>query len=201
MATYAEAEAGFEAGIACGTHLYNAMPPLDHRSPGLTGALLYNPQVVVGLIADGVHCHPAMIKLAWQSKGSRGLALVTDAMAALGMQPGVYQLGDYEVSVDSGSARLSNGTLAGSIVTLEQALRNLMGVSGCALADAIPSLSGTPAALLGLQNKGVIRPGSDADLTLVTPQGQVVMTIAAGQIVYNTEPERFRMDQARYLNL
>jgi N-acetylglucosamine-6-phosphate deacetylase len=201
LASYEEAVTGFEAGITSGTHLYNAMPALEHRAPGLTGALLANPQIVVGLIADGIHVHPAMVKLAWQSKGSKGLALVTDAMAALGMPPGVYNLGDQEVTVDGNSARLSDGTLAGSILTQDAALRNLMDVSGVGIADLVPTVSATPASVLNLQSKGVIRPGADADLTLVTPQGQVVMTIARGRIVYNSEPDRVRLEQVRRLDL
>jgi N-acetylglucosamine-6-phosphate deacetylase len=201
LASYEEAVAGFEAGITCGTHLYNAMPALEHRAPGLTGALLANPQMVVGLIADGIHVHPAMLKLAWQSKGSKGLSLVTDAMAALGMPPGVYNLGDQEVTVDGANARLSDGTLAGSILTQDAALRNLMEVSGVGIVDLVPTVSATPAGVLNLQNKGVIRPGADADLTLLTPQGQVVMTIARGRIVYNNEPDRVRLEQIRHLDL
>jgi N-acetylglucosamine-6-phosphate deacetylase len=167
----------------------------------LAGALLANPQVVVGLIADNIHVHPAMLKLAWQSKGSRGLVLVTDAMAALGEPPGTYQLGDLEVTVNSNTARLSDGTLAGSLLTQDVALRNMIEASGAQMADIIPSLSTTPAALLNLQQKGVVRPGADADLTLVTPQGEVVVTIVRGQIVHNTEPERLKLEPDRRLVL
>jgi N-acetylglucosamine-6-phosphate deacetylase len=201
LASYEQAMAAFETGVSCGTHLYNAMPALEHRSPGLTGALLAHPQAIAGVIADNIHVHPAMLKLAWQAKGSKGLALVSDAMAALGMPPGEYQLADQEVTVDETTARLSDGTLAGSILTQDAALRNLMEVSGAPIADVIPTVSSTPAALLNLQSKGVIRPGSDADLTLVTPQGHVVMTITRGQIVYNTEPERVKLEQIRRLDL
>jgi N-acetylglucosamine-6-phosphate deacetylase len=201
MASFEQAQAGFEAGVTCGTHLFNAMPALEHRAPGLTGALLAHPQMVVGLIADGIHVHPAMLKLAWQSKGSRGLALVTDAMAALGMPPGIYQLGDLDVTVDGSSAHLSDGTLAGCMLTQDAALRNMVEISGSVIADVIPSVSATPASVLNLQNKGVIRPGADADLTLVTPQGQVLMTIARGLIVYNAEPERVKLEQIRHLDL
>jgi N-acetylglucosamine-6-phosphate deacetylase len=122
-------------------------------------------------------------------------------MAALGMPPGIYQLGDLEVTVDGSSARLSDGTLAGSILTQDAALRNLMKVSDAAIADIIPSVSAAPASVLNLQNKGAIRPGADADLTMITPQGQVVMTIADGKIVYNAEPERVRLEQIRRLEL
>lgn len=201
QATYEQAQVAFEAGLNAGTHLFNAMPAIEHRAPGLAGALLANPQVVVGLIADNIHVHPAMLKLAWQSKGSRGLVLVTDAMAALGEPPGTYQLGDLEVTVNGNTARLSDGTLAGSLLTQDVALRNMIEASGAQMADIIPSLSTTPAALLNLQQKGVVRPGADADLTLVTPQGEVVVTIVRGQIVHNTEPERLKLEPDRRLEL
>ena len=201
LATYDEAQAAFDAGVTAGTHLFNAMPPLDHRKPGLAGALLANSQVVVGLIADGVHVHPAMLQLAWQSKGSRGLALVTDAMAALGKPPGIFHLGDFEVTVDETSARLSDGRLAGSILTQDVALRNMVAAGAATMAEIIPALSTTPAALLNLQQKGVVRPGADADLTLVTPQGFVVMTITRGHIAHNTEPDRIKLEPDRRLEL
>lgn len=201
QATYEQAQAAFDAGLNTGTHLFNTMPALEHRAPGLAGALLANPQVVVSLIADNLHVHPAMLKLAWQAKGSRGLVLVTDAMAALGEPPGAYQLGDLEATVNGNAARLSDGTLAGSLLTQDVALRNMIEASGAQMADIIPSLSTTPAALLNLQQKGVVRPGADADLTLVTPQGEVVMTIARGKIVHNTEPERLKLEPDRRLEL
>lgn len=185
LAGYTEAQVGIEAGISYGTHLFNAMAGLHHRRPGLIGALLADERVTVGLIADGVHVHPALVKLVWQLVGNGRLNLVTDAMAALGMPAGAYPLGNFQVTVDETSARLSDGTLAGSILSLNVALRNLMTFAGCSLTEALPAVTTTPFALLGLgQRKGQITPGYDADFVLLTPDLTVVCTIVAGQIVY-----------------
>jgi len=185
LATYAQAQAAFEAGVTYGTHLFNAMPPLAHREPGLPGALLTNPALTVGLIPDGIHVHPAVIALIWAAKGGARLTLVTDAMAALGMSPGRYQIGDQAVIVTETDARLEDGTLAGSTVSLDAALRNLMEFTGCSLAEALPAVTSTPALLLGLPDRGQIAPGFMADLVLLTPELRVGKTIVAGQVVYS----------------
>ncbi len=188
MATFAEATAGFDAGIRYGTHLFNAMPPLEHRQPGLPGALLTDDRPVVGLIADGVHTHPAVVKLAWNTLGPARLNLVTDAMAALGMGPGTHLLGDYEVFVDDTSCRLANGTLAGSILSLDEALRNLIRFGGCSLEEALPTVTTTPAQAIGIDHeRGQIAPGFVADLVLLTPDLRVRGTIVEGELVYAVE--------------
>jgi N-acetylglucosamine-6-phosphate deacetylase len=187
MATYDQAEAGFDAGVRYGTHLFNAMPALGHRDPALPGALLTDARTTVGFIADGVHTHPAVIKLVWQALGGARLNLVTDAMAALGMPSGIHVLGDYEVTVDATSARLADGTLAGSILSLDQALRNLIDITGCTLAEALPTITTTAARALGLDGeRGRIEPGYAADLVLLTPDRRVHTTIVDGEIVYTT---------------
>lgn len=186
LATYAQAQAAFEAGVTYGTHLFNAMPTLNHREPGLPGALLTNPALTVGLIPDGIHVHPAVIKLIWAAKGGARLTLVTDAMAALGMSPGRYQIGDQAVIVTETDARLEDGTLAGSTISLDAALRNLIEFTGCALADALPTVTTTPAALLGLPDRGQIAPGFMADLVLLSPELRVEKTIVGGQVVYQS---------------
>jgi len=185
-ATYAEAQAGFEGGICYGTHLFNAMSSLHHREPGLTGALLTDPRLTVGIIADGVHAHPAIVRMAWQTLGNTRLNLVTDAMAALGMPPGQHLLGDYDVVVDETSARLVDGTLAGSILSLDTALRNLVAFAECSLAEALPTVTTTPARLLGLSGqRGQLAPGYLADLVLLSPELDVVMTVVEGRIAYD----------------
>lgn len=185
LASYAAARAGLAAGIRYGTHLFNAMGALHPRQPGLAGALLADERITVGLIADGIHVHPALVKMVWQAVGHGRLTLVTDAMAALGMPPGTYPLGDFEVTVGQRAARLAGGTLAGSILSLDAALRNLRTFTGCSLAAALATVTTTPAALLGYgERKGKIAPGFDADFVLLTPQGNVVCTIAGGKIVY-----------------
>ena len=184
-AGYAAGRAGFDAGIAYGTHLFNAMRPLDHREPGLPGALLTDPRPTVGLIADGIHVHPAVVALAWQATGPARLNLVTDAMAALGMLPGRYQLGDWQVQCDGAACRLANGRLAGSVLSLDQAVRNLIAFTGCDPAAALATVTTVPAALLGLDcTHGRITPGHVADLTLLTPDLQVAVTLVGGKVVY-----------------
>ena len=185
MATYDEAVAGFDAGARYGTHLFNAMPSLGHRDPGLPGALLADARMTVGFIADGVHTHRSIIGLVWKLLGPKRMSLVTDAMAALGMPPGAHRLGDYDVVVDATSARLADGTLAGSILELDQALRNLVEIAGCTLGDALETMTTTPARLLGVEaERGRIEPGCVADLVLLSRDLRVDTTIAAGEVVY-----------------
>jgi N-acetylglucosamine-6-phosphate deacetylase len=187
-ATYAQAMAGFEAGITWGTHLFNAMSEFKHREPGLPGALLTSP-VPCGLIADGIHVHPAAVRLAFRLKGADGMTLVTDAMEAMGMPPGRYTLGDRDVIVDTTSARLADGTLAGSILTVDQAVRNVVEFTGCSLAEAIAMATATPARVLGLEHAGRIVPGWDADLVVLNEALHVTHTVAAGQVVYEGQLE------------
>jgi N-acetylglucosamine-6-phosphate deacetylase len=186
LATVAEAQAGFEAGIRYGTHLFNAMPPLHHREPGLAGALLADEQTVVGLIADGVHIHPDLVRLVWQAVGSERLNLVTDGMSALAMPPGPYMLADFTVQVTADQARLPDGTLAGSVLSLDTAVRNLIRFTGCTLPQAVATVSHTPANLLNLPT-GKIQVGYNADFVLLDSQLNVVKTIVAGKIVYDAE--------------
>ena len=183
-ANFAQATAGFDAGIRYGTHLFNAMSPLHHREPGLAGALLADERATIGLIVDGEHVHPELVKLVWQMVGNGRLTLVTDAMAALGMPPGRYALGDYEVIVDETTARLPSGTLAGSLLRMDTAVRNFITFTGCTLAEALPTVTRTPADLLGLPHKGRLAPTCDADLLLLTPDLEVHTTIIAGKILF-----------------
>jgi N-acetylglucosamine-6-phosphate deacetylase len=185
MATYDEALAGFAAGAAYGTHIFNAMPSLGHRDPGLAGALLTTPEQTVGLIPDGVHTHPAIVALVWAAKGPQHLTIVTDAMAALGMAPGQYMLGDQEVTVTAREARLPSGTLAGSILAMDEALRRLIAFTKCSLADALKTITSTPADLLGLGHaRGRIVPGAYADLVFLTPDLAVMKTMVEGSVVF-----------------
>jgi len=184
IASRSEAEAGIAAGIRWGTHLFNAQPALEHRASNLTGVLLTDDRVGFGIIADGVHVDPLMVKLAWKAKGGHGFTLVTDAMAALGMPPGPARLGDFDVIVDATSPRLADGTLAGSILTEDAGLRNLMQFTSCTLAEALPALTSTPAALLGLADRGRIDSGMRADFVLLDENRQVMATLAGGEIIY-----------------
>ncbi len=186
LANYQQGMAAFDAGVNAGTHLFNAMSSLDHRAPGLVGALLDHTDPVVGMIVDGLHVHPAVVRLAWKCLEPQRLILVTDAMAALGMPPDTYQLGDQQVIVDGSTARLPDGTLAGSLLTQPEALRNLQKFTGCSLFQALQTITYNPANLLNLETKGSLRDGGDADLTLLSSAGEVMATIVAGEIIYRT---------------
>jgi N-acetylglucosamine-6-phosphate deacetylase len=183
-ATYDEALAGFAAGIHWGTHLFNAMRDFKPRQPGLPGALLTT-KIPCGLIADGVHVHPAALRLAWLAKGVAGITLVTDAMAAMGMPPGQYHLGAGQVTVDQTSARLADGTLAGSIATMLNCVRGMMAASACNLAEALLMASRSPADLLDLAHKGRVAPGCDADLVVLNANLQVSHTLVMGELAWS----------------
>jgi N-acetylglucosamine-6-phosphate deacetylase len=186
-ATAEEFEAGVEAGATMTTHLYNAMSPFNHRAPGVVGAALADDRVVVGLIADGVHSHSIAITLALRAKGPKRIALVTDMMAAAGMPPGTYRLGAQEVIRDQTSARLSDGTLAGSVLMMDEAVRNMVRWSGLKLADVLPMATSTPARVLRRRDIGVIERDALADLVLLDTAGNVQKTFVAGELVYDRE--------------
>lgn len=185
-ATSEQAQQAFGNGVRLGTHLYNAMAPLRAREPGLVGALLTHADAYVSLIADGVHVAPTAMRLAWQAKGPDRTILITDAMAAAGMGDGCYRLGAQTVHVDGRRAVLDDGTLAGSVLLLDDAVRYLCATTGCAVPEAIATVTSTPARLLGAQNIGRIAVGQPADLTVLTPDLHVVATIVAGQPVHST---------------
>ncbi len=149
-ATYEEAVAGFGAGIRYVTHLFNAMAPLDHREPGLAGAALADDRVTIGLIVDGLHVHPAVVRLVRRAVGADRLVVVSDAIAALGMPPGAYRLAGRDVVVDESSARLPNGVLAGCVVGLDEAVRNLAEFAGVDPAEAARAATVVPSRLLRL---------------------------------------------------
>jgi N-acetylglucosamine-6-phosphate deacetylase len=157
------------------------MPSVDHRAPGLIVAALEDPRVTVGMIPDGIHVAPPVVALAWRSVGPDRFSVVTDAMAALGKPPGRFRLGTIDVDVDATSARLADGRLAGSIVDIGAAVRNLMTFTGCTAADAVGSVTSVPARLLGLgHERGALGVGSVADVTLLAPDMQIAGTIVGG---------------------
>lgn len=177
-----QAVAAFDAGATYATHLFNAMPQLGHREPGLSGAALADPRVTVGLIADGLHVHRDVIRIAAGAAGTSRVSLVTDATAALGMDPGRYRLGGRDVVLDNDSVRLAaDGRLAGSALTADEALRRFVSMTGWAAADALATMTSTPARLLGLTDRGTLRVGGRADVALLTPELSVVATFVGGQ--------------------
>lgn len=186
MASLAEAQTGFNSGIRYATHLFNAMPTMHHREPGLVAAALSDSRITLGILPDGLHVHPAWVKLAWQIAGPRRLNLVTDAMSAMLMPTGTYYLSDQRVIVDETGAHLADGTLAGSVIPMDQAVRNLMTFTGCTLAEAIPTVTTTPADLLGLGlRKGRITANADADLVLLDARQRVQKVLMGGEVVYS----------------
>ena len=183
-ATFEELTYAVDAGLRTGTHLYNAMSPLEHRAPGVVGALLSDGRTRAGIIADGVHVHEAALEIAYRQKGPDGLALVTDAMEAAGMPDGEYELGGRTVRLEAGAVRLPEGTLAGSALTMDVALRNATRLLGIPLHEALRMTTSTPAEILGLPAKGRITPGADADLLVLSAEGELQETVVAGRTIY-----------------
>jgi N-acetylglucosamine-6-phosphate deacetylase len=166
-ATYDQARAALDAGASVGTHLFNAMRGIHHREPGPVTALMEHPDAYVELIADGVHLHPAVVRLAATPKPHRAV-LVTDAMAAAGAGDGDYDLGPMRVEVRSGVARLAGqGAIAGSTLTMASAVRFAVLEAGLPIEDAVRAASASPAAMLGLDRVGALRPGLRADLVVL----------------------------------
>jgi N-acetylglucosamine-6-phosphate deacetylase len=187
-ATAAQARAALDAGVAYVTHLFNAMVPLGHREPALPGVALTDERVRVGMIVDGVHVDPAVVALAARALGDR-LTLVTDAVAALGAPAGRVRLATRWAEVAADAVRLPDGTLAGSTLALDRAVRNLVAFAGVSLADALAAASAVPAATLGRADRGRIAPGAVADLVLVDAGGGLVATVAAGRVAHDTRRE------------
>jgi N-acetylglucosamine-6-phosphate deacetylase len=184
-ATFAEAVKGIEAGITHATHLYNGMRGLHHRDPGTAGAVLLHKEVKAELIADGIHVHPDMINLTYKNKGPEGIILITDAMRAKCLGSGTYELGGQEVHVDNGRATLADGTLAGSVLEMRDAVRNIMQFTGCSLQDIILMTSTNPAKQIGVYDrKGSISQGKDADIVVLDEDNRVVLTLCRGKIAY-----------------
>ncbi|WP_261302116.1 N-acetylglucosamine-6-phosphate deacetylase [Paenibacillus andongensis] len=171
-ATYADIQSAVREGLTHAVHTYNAMKPLHHREPGTVGAILTDERVSGEVIADGHHVHPAAIRLLAMVKQPHGLLLITDAMSAAGLGDGQYELGGQAVTVQSGVARLTEGgALAGSTLTMIEALRFMVREVGVSVEDASRFASGNPARLLRLEaSHGSIAQGKQADLLLVSPE-------------------------------
>ncbi|WP_216590688.1 N-acetylglucosamine-6-phosphate deacetylase [Streptomyces brasiliscabiei] len=168
-ATYEQTVRAIDAGATVATHLFNAMPPLGHREPGPIAALLEDERITVELINDGTHLHPASLQLAFRHAGAARVAFITDAMDAAGFGDGLYALGPLAVEVVDGVARLvEGGSIAGSTLTQDRALKRAVTVDRIPVEDAVAALSANPARLLGLYDRvGSLEPGKDADLVLL----------------------------------
>ena len=172
-ANYEQTRAAIARGVRHAVHVYNAMRPFTHRDPGVIGAVLTSPEVTAELIADGVHVEDGAMRLLLQAKGVERVILVSDGTAATGMPDGKYKLGPLEVTVSGGVCRNAEGKLAGSTLTLDRALRNIVAL-GFSLPEAVRMLTQNPALLLGLEfKKGTLRPGADADIVLLDSSLQI----------------------------
>jgi N-acetylglucosamine-6-phosphate deacetylase len=174
------AQDAVKAGARHATHTFNAMRPLDHRDPGIVGEVLSDDRISADIIVDGIHLAPAIVKLFLRAKGRERAVLITDAISATGMPDGRYQLGPIEVDVKDGKCT-SNGSLAGSVLTMDRAVRNVTQFSNWSLRDAVQAATLNPARAAGLSKHGVLAPGSDATFIVMTPDGEVLKTIVRGQ--------------------
>ncbi|MFE0330649.1 N-acetylglucosamine-6-phosphate deacetylase [Streptomyces sp. NPDC058960] len=184
-ATYEQTVQAIDAGATVATHLFNAMPQLGHRAPGPVAALLEDERVTVELIDDGVHLHPAALRLAFRQAGAARVAFITDAMDAAGIGDGRYMLGPLEVEVRQGVARLvEGGSIAGSTLTLDRAFHRAVTVDGLAVEDVVTAVSAGPAKLLGVYDRvGSLEPGKDADLVLLDGDFRLKGVMRRGQWV------------------
>jgi N-acetylglucosamine-6-phosphate deacetylase len=180
-ATYDQTQRAFALGANQATHTFNAMRPLRQREPGVVGAVLNNQVAFAQLICDNWHVHPATMNVLYKCKGADKIAVITDAMEATGLGDGEFKLGAHTVFVRNGKAKLKDGTLAGSLTTMDVCLRNIMTATGCTLVEASRMCSHTPAQSIGMgQCKGLVAQGYDADLVILDAQLNVTKTIVGG---------------------
>jgi len=178
--------AAIAAGARQATHLFNRMPPVAHRAPGLAGAVLQPDDVAAEVICDNRHVHPAMVRLAVAAKRAVRVMAITDGTALAGMPAGTRAaLGGRPITSTGDIARLDDGTMAGSVLTMDGAFRNLAGEAGLSLVDAATLCSTTPARELGLVGHGVLAPGAVADFVVLDRNLSVVQTYVAGRLVYS----------------
>lgn len=184
-ASYEETERAVDAGLRQASHTFNGMAPLHHRRPGVIGAVLSDERVYAQVIVDGVHVHPSVVQLLVRAKGTSRTILITDAIRAAGLPDGDYELGGQLVTVRGGVSRTTQGGLAGSSLTMDRAVQNVIDFAGVSLPEAIKMATAVPAEAMGLQGrKGELTPGADADVVLLNAHLEVQMTIVGGKIVY-----------------
>jgi len=194
-AVYEEVMEAIKAGANHVTHLFNQMRGLHHREPGVVGAAFLHDELKAEIIVDGVHVRPEMVKLAFKQKGSHGLILITDSMRAKCLKNGHYDLGGQDVTVQDGKAVLSDGTLAGSILKLGTAAKNILNYTGCSLEEVIRMASVNPAKQLNVfDRKGSIAEGKDADIVILDENMEVVMTFCRGTLAYKREENGHEID-------
>ena len=184
-ASYEQVVEAADWGVRQATHTFNGMLGLHHRTPGTLGGVLTDERIYCQVIVDGIHVHPAMVKLMIRAKGVQRTILITDAVRAAGLQDGTYDLGGQSMTVTNGVARIASGSLAGSTLTLDAALRNVIEYAGVSLPEALLMVTAVPAQALHLEGrKGVLAPGADADIVLLDSDLKVSMTLVGGRVVY-----------------
>ncbi|WP_254782304.1 N-acetylglucosamine-6-phosphate deacetylase [Bacillus sp. OK048] len=184
-AIYEEVEKAVHAGAKQVTHLFNAMRGIHHREPGVAGSALVFKELMVELIADGIHVRPEVMKLIINAKGTEGMLLITDAMRAKCLKNGTYDLGGQDVAVADGKALLADGTLAGSILKMNDSLKNITEAADLSLLEAVQMASVNPAKQLNVYDrKGSISLGKDADITVLNDEYQVEMTFCRGELAF-----------------
>jgi N-acetylglucosamine-6-phosphate deacetylase len=181
-AKLSSAREGVAAGARHATHTFNAMRPLDHREPGILGEILTNRHLTADVIADGVHVDPTMIDLLLRAKGPENTVLITDGISATGMPDGRYQLGSSQVELKDGRC-LFEGKLAGSALTMDRAIRNVMKFAQWDLQQTLRAATLNPAKVAAAQKKGILERGADADFVVLTPDGDVRATIIKGTVI------------------
>jgi N-acetylglucosamine-6-phosphate deacetylase len=187
VATPVELTAAVAAGVRGVTHLFNAMGPISARLPGPGGATLAHPALIAGLILDGLHVDPTMVLVAWQALGPNRIALVSDAISALGVPDGEFSIGDTSVVVDGTAVRTPDGVLAGSVLRFDEAVRNLIAFTGCGLAEASLASSTTPARLAQRRDIGRLAAGYAADIVVLDKGGHVVVTVVDGRVAFDPQ--------------
>jgi len=184
-ATYDETMLGIENGVTEATHLYNGMRNFNHREPGIIGAALSDDRVSCELICDGIHLHKAAVKIAVDLKGKDKIILISDSTMATGLKEGAYELANQRIFVKNKAARLEDGTLAGSTLTLNKAVYNMIHLYGVSLEDAVHMASLNPAKAIGMADiKGSIEIGKDADLIIFNDDIEVSCAIVNGNLLY-----------------
>ena len=184
VASIAQVDEAFAAGLSHVTHAFNAMSGLHHRDLGTTGAIMSMKQLTADVIPDGLHVHPSVIKILVQAKGIDRVCAITDCIRAGGMGNGIFEFGGRKVIVRDGAARLADGTISGSVISMAEAVKTIVEKVGLSLNEAVKMASANPAGILGLNSKGVLMPGKDADVVVLDRNFRVLMTVVAGKIVY-----------------
>lgn len=190
-ATYEETKRGIEAGARHVTHLFNAMSPIHQRAPGALGAVLMDDRVSVQLIADGVHVHPALIRLTIKLKGTKNIILITDSMSSQGLPDGRYVYDGWKYVSKAGACRYKDGTLIGTALPLNKIVQRFMKFGDVSLCEAVGAATINPAGVLGIDGrKGSIEEGKDADIAIMDRDFNAVMTVIDGEIVYRKNREK-----------